>query len=85
MRYFLPERGESIEDALDLPGKYQPTAPSMANVFAEDAALHCYSGRDLFNDGDWPLVVAVVYDGNLIGTYRVHLSRDPSFNAERIA
>ncbi len=84
MKFFLPDQDETIEDAREITGKFQPTEDFMAGDFARDAAE--YLNREMvLEHKDFPALIAVVgKNGNELGTFKVFIVYDPTFYAERI-
>ncbi len=84
MKFYLPDDQETIADAREITGKYQPDEDHMASNFAEDAARWYYSNCDGYEDS-WPKKFAVVgNNGNELGVFNVHMDFDPTFWADKL-
>lgn len=81
MKYFLPDEQETIDDAREITGKYQPSEDHMAGTFAEDVAEYLYSCDPEWGDN---LKISVVGSSGSVYTFKIHIDYDPTFYAEKL-
>ena len=76
MKYFLPDSGETTEDAQELNILYNMSPAS----FAEEAGCDIFNNRDGW-ENNWPIIIAVVLDNGLVEQFEVCLDYEPTFIA----
>lgn len=73
MKYYIPEEGETIDDAVGVLWAPNTTALKDTEAFAGYAARHMVEDRG-FGSLDMPMEVVVIDDdGNELGTYSVDM------------